>query len=159
MREVLHTMNVKYMVPNHYLHLFLPTYIMRESVWDVFNRRRRKSYSNFRVNELYVTKDVAIPRVSVEVYRETWEEVDSTKHMAGKMQEKRPGFPTYLQAYTTNPSAVFMRSALVMQITENMARHRTEEVTLQVRYKKLQPARNKAEVASPASLSIREREI
>lgn len=53
-----------------------------------------------------------------------------------------------------------MRSTPVMQINENSERHQTEEVSVQVMYKKIRPVNKKAEIgASPLGIRTGKRHL
>lgn len=64
------------------------------------------------------------------------------------MPECRYDLGTYTQAYTTKPSGVFMRSAPLIQITKNNEINQMENVTVQVRHKKIRPENKKAEMGA-----------
>lgn len=44
----------------------------------------------------------------MECYRGTGEVMVCIKYMGGRMLEDRPGFPTYLREFNTNPSRVLL---------------------------------------------------
>lgn len=118
-------MNVRFIVPILYRNLLPPPKITRERFRGLNETTRCHSYYNRPVHQVRVTEDVPTGGVVVEGYRRSIECVVNTEHTGVPLPEDRPGVPKYLQAFTTNPSGVFMRSAPVIQITENIERHQT----------------------------------
>lgn len=48
-------------------------------------------------------------------------------HISGPIPKDRPDIPTYLQAYTTNPSGLSEKATQVVQIKDEIELHCTED--------------------------------